>query len=94
MAQTAANLVDHVLPDGVPLRQYVLTLPFELRARIAYDRKLMGGIGRVFIDTVLGFYARKSRERGISGGQSGAFTVVVQRTSSGLLQSALPYGVS
>jgi hypothetical protein len=83
MAQTAANLVDHVLPEGVPLRQYVLTLPFELRARIAYDRELMGGIGRVFLDTVLGFYARKSRERGIRGGESGAFTVV-QRTSSDL----------
>jgi hypothetical protein len=83
MAQTAANLVDHVLPEGVPLRQYVLTLPFELRARIAYDRELMGGVGRIFVDTVLGFYARKSRERGICGGESGAFTVV-QRTSSDL----------
>jgi Transposase zinc-binding domain/Putative transposase len=83
MAQSAANLVDHVLPEDVPLRQFVLTLPFELRARIAYDRELMGGVGRIFVGTVLGFYARKTRERGISGGQSGAFTVV-QRTSSDL----------
>lgn len=26
----AANLVDHVLPEGVPLRQWVLTLPYPL----------------------------------------------------------------
>ena len=32
MAQTAANLVEHVLPERAPLRQFVLTLPFELRA--------------------------------------------------------------
>jgi hypothetical protein len=32
---------------------------------------------------VLGFYARKTRGRGISGGQSGAFTVGL-RTSSDL----------
>jgi hypothetical protein len=83
MAQSAANLVDHVLPEDVPLRQFVLTLPFELRAPIAYDRELMGGVGRIFVATVLGFYARKTRERGISGSQSGAFTVV-QRTSSDL----------
>jgi hypothetical protein len=66
MAQTAANLVDHVLPEGVPLRQFVLTLPFELRARIAYDRELMGGVGRVFVGTVLGFYTRKTCERDIT----------------------------
>jgi hypothetical protein len=83
MAQSAAKLVDHVLPEDVPLRQFVLTQPFELRARIAYDRELMGGVGRIFVGTVLGFYARKIRERGISGGQSGAFTVV-QRTSPDL----------
>ena len=51
-----------VLPEGVPLRQYVLTLPFELRARLAYDRELIGAVGRIFVDSVLGFYARKSGE--------------------------------
>jgi Putative transposase/Transposase zinc-binding domain len=83
MAQGAANLVDHVLPGNVPLRQFVLTLPFELRARLAYDRKLIGAVGRIFVDTVLRWYARKSREHGVAGGESGAFTVV-QRVSSDL----------
>jgi hypothetical protein len=30
MAQTAANLASHVLPIA-PVRQFVITLPFELR---------------------------------------------------------------
>jgi hypothetical protein len=83
MAQTAANLLDHVLPERVPLRQWVLTVPFELRARLAYDRELLGGVGRVFIDTVLRWYARTLRAHGVGGGQSGAVTVV-QRVSSDL----------
>jgi hypothetical protein len=55
MAEASANLVDHVLPR-VPLRQFVFTVPFELRARLAYDGKLLGAVGRIFVDSVLGFY--------------------------------------
>ena len=36
MANTAAHLVDRVLPPNVPVRQYVLSLPYELR-RLAAD---------------------------------------------------------
>ncbi len=39
MADTAAHLVDRVLPE-VPIRQWVLSLPIPLRYRIAYDREL------------------------------------------------------
>ena len=35
----------HVLPM-VPLRQFVITFPFELRARLAYDGKLLGAATR------------------------------------------------
>jgi hypothetical protein len=37
MCQGTLNLLAHVLP-AVPLRQWVLTLPFELRAPLAYER--------------------------------------------------------
>jgi len=97
MAQTAANLVDHVLPEDVPLRQWVLTFPFELRARIGFDAKLLSEISGVVNDALLGFYERALRERvgplGMPGAgatkrkrrklQSGTVTVV-QRTSSDL----------
>jgi hypothetical protein len=36
MANTAAHLVDRVLPD-VPVRKYVLTLPYELRKLAAFN---------------------------------------------------------
>jgi hypothetical protein len=39
MADVAAHLVDRVLPI-VPVRQWVLSLPFALRYRMAYDARL------------------------------------------------------
>lgn len=84
MAETSANWVEHVLPSSAPLRQWVLTLPFELRARVAYDRELCGRITRLFADCVLGFYRRTMRDVYRAGkGESGAITVV-QRVSSDL----------
>ena len=38
MAQTAAHLVDHVIPH-VPVRQWVLSLPFPLRLLLAAQPK-------------------------------------------------------
>lgn len=83
MAQTASNLMDHVIPKNVPLRQWVLTVPHELRARLAFDRQLLGGVCRVFVETVLGFYQRTSAMYEARGGQGGAVTVV-QRVSADL----------
>jgi len=74
-----------VLPP-IPLRQFVLTLPFELRARVAFDGALLGAVGRLFVDSVLGFYRRRLRETAGLTGQSGAVTVV-QRTSADLRPS-------
>lgn len=78
MCQTAANLIERTLPRA-PLRQWVLTVPFELRHRLAYDGALLGAVSRIFIDTLLGFYQRKLAARG-----KGGALVVVQRTSSDL----------
>jgi hypothetical protein len=80
MAATAAHLIDDVLPAAVPLRQWVLTVPFAWRKRLGYDGALLSALTRLFVKTVLGFY----RERGGGApGQSGA-VVAVQRTSSDL----------
>jgi hypothetical protein len=71
MAEVSANLVEHVLPK-VPLGQCVFTVPFALRARLAYDGKLLGAVGRIFIDSVLGFYRRTMRDVfRVGTGQSG-----------------------
>jgi hypothetical protein len=47
MSAGAANLVDHVLPD-VPIRQFVLAMPFPLRFPLAFDGKLLGQVLRIF----------------------------------------------
>ena len=83
MAQTALNLVEHVLPREVPLRQFVLTVPFELRARLGYDGALWSDIARIFSDSILGWYRRRMRDEGVAGGKGGA-VIVLQRTSSDL----------
>jgi len=71
MASTAANLIEHVLPPS-PLRQWVLTVPFAWRARLAYDGELLGAVTRVCVSTILGFYTARMKREGVSGGQSGA----------------------
>jgi hypothetical protein len=65
MAATGADLVEHIIPENAPLRQWVLTLPFELRARLAYDGKLLGAVCRTFVDSVLAWYRRHLRDRGV-----------------------------
>jgi hypothetical protein len=82
MNEGALNLVDHVLPD-VPLRQFVLTMPFPLRFPLAFDGKLLGQVVRIFTDTVAGWYRRRHADRGLPPGESGAVTVI-QRANSDL----------
>jgi len=68
MCQGTLNLLAHVLP-AVPLRQWVLTLPFELRAALAYERNLMGAVARIFADSVMGW--RRARRSRVGQGQGG-----------------------
>jgi hypothetical protein len=82
MAETAAHLVDHVLPD-VPVRQWVLTLPFELRLAVAYDPDLCSAMLRLFASVLAQRYCDAARDRGILRPQCGGFTVT-QRFGSDL----------
>jgi hypothetical protein len=52
MADTAARLVDNVFPENVPVRQWVLSLPLEIRYRLAYDSKLLSDVLAVFLRVV------------------------------------------
>ncbi len=82
MNEGALNLIDHVLPN-VPLRQFVLTMPFPLRFPLAFDGKLLGQVVRIFTDTVAGWYRKRHVERGLPPGETGAVTVI-QRANSDL----------
>ncbi len=83
MAAQAAHLVDAVIP-AVPVRQWVLSLPFWLRYRVAYDHKLLSEILAVWTRTVTNFYRdRARRQHGIADGHCAAISSI-QRFGDGL----------
>jgi hypothetical protein len=82
MTERAAHLIDAVLP-WVPVRQWVLTVPYRLRYRMAFDHGLSRAVLGVFAGVLLGAYARDARARGITGGRTGMVTAL-QRAGSGL----------
>ncbi len=65
MADTAAHLVERVLPE-VPVRQWVLSLPFALRYRLAYDASLTTAVLGVFVRTVFASLQRRPGSIGAS----------------------------
>jgi hypothetical protein len=69
MADTAAHLVDRVLPE-VPVRQWVLSLPFALRYRLAFDARLVTEVLGVFVRAVFASLRRHARRKwGVHRGQ-------------------------
>jgi len=80
MANTAAHLVDRVLPD-VPVRQFVLSLPFALRQLAAFKPEVRSALSRFFVDVVFASYRARAERDGIHSGkveptQCGALTFV------------------
>jgi hypothetical protein len=83
MSERAAHLVDHVFPL-VPVRQWVLSLPQQIRYVLAWDHTLCRAVVGVFMRAVLGFLRRRTRERlGIVSGRGGA-VAIIQRFGAAL----------
>ena len=83
MADTAAQLVDRVLPE-VPIRQWVLTLPYPLRYRCAWNARLTSEVLRAFLRALFSDQRRRARALyGIRKGQCGSVTFL-QRFGSAL----------
>jgi hypothetical protein len=82
MTERAAHLVDTVLPR-VPVRQWVLTVPYRVRYRLAWNHGLSRAVLRVYTRVLLDVYARGARARGVPGGRTGSVTEM-QRAGSGL----------
>lgn len=83
MNDEAAHLVDHVLPDDVPMRQWVLSFPYKLRFLMAYDSKLTSRILSVFVRVINSERKRKAKKHGIFDGVPGSVTFI-QRFGSAL----------
>ncbi|OLC28017.1 MAG: hypothetical protein AUH28_19740 [Acidobacteria bacterium 13_1_40CM_56_16] len=62
MTDTAAHLVDRVFPI-VPVRQWVLSLPFALRYRMVYDAHLTSDVPNVFVRVLFGQLRRRASKQ-------------------------------
>jgi transposase-like zinc-binding protein len=62
MTERAAHLVDAVLPQ-VPVRQWVLTMPYRLRYQMAWNHGLSRAVLRVYTRALRDVYRRGARAR-------------------------------
>ncbi|MDD5308977.1 MAG: transposase zinc-binding domain-containing protein [Deltaproteobacteria bacterium] len=83
MSETAARLVDDVFPRGAPVRQWVLSLPIEVRYRLAHDGDLLSDVLAVFLRAVRGWYREAAKMQGRDATRSGSVTFA-QRFGSAL----------
>ncbi len=51
MVETAAHLVDHVLPP-LPVRQWVLSVPKRLRPFLHHNPTIAGAVLRIFLRAI------------------------------------------
>jgi hypothetical protein len=77
MADTAAHLVDHVLPRA-PYRQWVLTVPKPLRLVLARDPAWTSWVGQLVVRAIGAWQRRSARARGVRAPRTGA-VMFVQR---------------
>jgi hypothetical protein len=81
MTERAAHLVEAVLPR-VPVRQWVLTLPYRLRYRLAWDHALTRAVLGIHARVLQDFYVRGAHGQGIPRGRTGLVTVIQRFGSS------------
>lgn len=74
MCEHAALLVDHVIPD-VPIRQWVLSLPFQIRYLLAADPAAMGDILKLIHRAIASHLIKKSGNT-LCEAQTGAVTLI------------------
>jgi len=70
MCNEAAAMVDRVLPN-VPIRQWVLSLPYELRRLAAFDARVLTAVGRIFVEAI---FAEQRAQLGMNSTEHGAVT--------------------
>jgi hypothetical protein len=74
MAQSGIHLVDHVLPSA-PLRQWVVSFPWQLRELLAAKADVFSSVHRIFERVLLGWYRQRGRELGCRHPETGAVSV-------------------
>jgi ribosomal protein S27E len=75
MAAASVHLTDRVLPDA-PVRQYVLSAPYELRLLLTSRSEVLSAVIRIVMRVLLGWYRKRGRELGLAGAETGAVSFV------------------
>jgi hypothetical protein len=83
MSDFAARTVRRVFPR-VPIRQWVLTVPHPLRARMAFDPALVTLVLRELIAAVSSWLRRRARRLGVRGRLKTGAVTAIQRFNSAL----------
>ena len=82
MIESAAHLVDHVLPEQ-PIRQWVLTFPYPLRFLFAAQPQVLSQVLGVVYRAISTYLIKKTGFTVASGAKTGAVTLI-QRFGSAL----------
>mgnify|MGYP001607235724 FL=1 len=75
MADSAANLVDNVIPV-VPIRQWVLSFPFNLRYLFSYHKKALSQALAITTRCIGRHYLNQAKELGLKNAEMGAVTLI------------------
>ena len=75
MADTAAHLVDRVLP-AARYRQWVFTVPKSLRLRLAREPAWASWVNQLIVRAIAVWQRRAARAVGVRNGEAGAITFV------------------
>ncbi len=80
MTEESAHLLDEVIPH-VPVRQWVLSLPYDLRYLLAWNRELRSAVLGAFMRAIHAHYRDQAKTAGLGEPKTGAISVV-QRFNS------------
>ena len=75
MADTAKHLVENVIPK-VPIRQWVLSMPYKHRFLLSRDSKFLSRILAVCHRAISSFYTKKAKAKGLVNPKVGAISII------------------
>ena len=85
MNEQSAHLTDRVLPRKVPYRQWVLTLPWPLARRVAYDTALCRQVFGIFARVVGDWQCVQARAEGVAAPHAGCVLQIQRHTDTAQL---------
>jgi hypothetical protein len=92
MTKQARHLAERVFPAGVRVRQWVLSLPFDLRIRLAFHHDLVLALIRLANEEIGRRYRDLALSAGLANPRGGSVTAI-HRASGDLRLNVHPHGL-